>query len=101
MYETESKTWINEYGEEEKYAFKELSMCLSGHYHRGSSIETDSDCGNCDGSRCDSCHEVYTVTSYGTPEYRKTDYGKDVHIPCRWHRFNTYDEAKAFYDSLN
>ena len=106
MYETESKTWIDEYGYEEEYVFKELSMCLSGHCYRGSSSETDSDCGNCDGGRCDSCHEVYTVTSYGPPEYRKTDCENgvsvpyDVYTPCRWHRFDSYEKAKAFYDSL-
>ena len=32
---------------------------LTGHMHYGSPFETDSDCGNCDGARCDSCHTFW------------------------------------------
>ena len=31
---------------------------MSHHCHRGSPIETDWDCGNCDGARCDGCQKV-------------------------------------------
>lgn len=34
---------------------------LTGHMHYGSPYETSSDCGNCDGARCDRCREAYDV----------------------------------------
>jgi hypothetical protein len=43
---------------------------LSGHMYRGSAIETDSSCGNCDGGKCEGCVPVWEVadTSYYTIE---------------------------------
>ena len=35
---------------------------LTGHMHYMSPIETDSDCGNCDGARCDKCHTYHEVS---------------------------------------
>ena len=31
----------------------------SGHLYRHSGMETDSDCGNCNGGRCESCVEIW------------------------------------------
>ena len=39
---------------------------LTGHMHSGSAYETDSDCGNCDGARCDGCRSLYHA--YGWSE---------------------------------
>jgi hypothetical protein len=33
-----------------------ITKTLSGHMYVGSAIESSSDCGNCDGARCDHCH---------------------------------------------
>ena len=32
---------------------------LTHHMHYNSPFETDWDCGNCDGARCEGCHEYY------------------------------------------
>jgi len=37
---------------------------LTGHMYRGSIEETDSDCGNCDGARCEYCTELYSYYGY-------------------------------------
>lgn len=39
---------------------------LTGHAHYRSACETDSDCGNCDGARCDSCNALYYVHTLGS-----------------------------------
>lgn len=39
-----------------------VSKVYSGHMYRNSPYETSSDCGNCDGARCDDCKELYEVT---------------------------------------
>lgn len=38
-----------------------MKHSLTGHMYRGSAIETDSSCGNCDGGKCESCVVVWTV----------------------------------------
>lgn len=43
-----------------------ITRSLSGHMYHNSPYETDSDCGNCDGARCDECHEVYAVNQEST-----------------------------------
>jgi hypothetical protein len=37
---------------------------MSGHMYRGSAHETDSDCGNCDGARCEICVTTWAVYGY-------------------------------------
>lgn len=34
-----------------------ITVKLTGHLHRGSAIESSSDCGTCDGARCEGCHK--------------------------------------------
>ncbi len=34
------------------------SKHMSGHMYRNSPFETDNSCGNCDGARCELCHEI-------------------------------------------
>ena len=101
MFRCESKTFINTFGNEERYTYKTLEQCLSGHLYRGSDIETDTTCGNCDGARCDSCEVVTTVTLYSEPE--EYDQGWGFHVSCKpikWKRFDDVDEAIAYYESL-
>ena len=40
------------------------SFYYSGHCHRGSAIETDDSCGNCDGARCDTCRKIIVESHY-------------------------------------
>lgn len=47
---------------------KYLTKHLSGHMHFCSPYETDNDCGNCDGVKCDCCHDVYKVEDYANDE---------------------------------
>lgn len=96
------KDWVNEYGYNEGYTYKDISMSLSGHLCRGSVMETDNSCGNCDGGRCDSCREVYTVSMYDPPHEVITDYGwSELHDTLvSQKRFFDRSEAEAYYDSL-
>lgn len=40
---------------------KWVDKSYTGHIYHMSTIETSSDCGNCDGAQCDSCELAYTV----------------------------------------
>jgi hypothetical protein len=44
---------------------------LSGHMYRGSAHETDSDCGNCDGARCEGCTPSWEACGRGFPSYEE------------------------------
>ena len=46
-----------------------LNKHYNGHMYRGSATETDSDCGNCDGARCDTCKEYWTVDGNGDERF--------------------------------
>ena len=50
------------------------SFYYSGHCHRGSAIETDDSCGNCDGARCESCKKVIIE-----PHYSFSCYSEVIH----------------------
>ena len=46
-----------------------ITLVLTGHMYVGSAIETSSDCGNCNGARCESCRKNWefngrTYTSF-------------------------------------
>ena len=53
------------------------SFYYSGHCHRGSAIETDDSCGNCDGANCDTCRKVKIGEHYSFSCYTDTIY-KDL-----------------------
>jgi len=102
MYEVEMKSFVNEYGYEEKYISKSLESHLSGHLHRGSAMEIDNDCGNCDGGRCESCREMFEVTHCGKPIDKVNEFGwtesfENV-LAHRW--FADREEALAYYNNL-
>lgn len=65
--ELEYGSFINDYGVEERFVKKEIDSYLSGHIFRGSSYESDDDCGTCDGARCAWCMEHYIVTVFDRP----------------------------------
>ena len=44
-----------------------ISKVLTGHMHFMSPYETYSDCGNCDGARCETCREKYSVEDLDDP----------------------------------
>ena len=94
----EWKTFVNSFGEIERYCYKTFDTYLSGHLYRGSAIETDHSCGNCDGARCYDCEEMYQVTLYDVP--RETDNGSYVQKVLKWKRFMNEDDANKYYNSL-
>lgn len=96
--------WVNEYGYDEGYTWKTITMRKSGHLWRGSAMETDDSCGNCDGARCDSCRDVFEVFKFSEPKphihpiYGWHDYNYQVNLEHR--QFFREEEARAFYDTL-
>lgn len=101
MFKHAEKTFVNIFGNEEKYEYKTLEQYLSGHLCRGSAIETDTSCGNCDGGRCDSCEVVTKVTLYSEPA--EWDQGWGFHMSCKPIKYRIFDdieEAIDYYNSL-
>lgn len=98
-----TKSWINEYGYDEGYIYRSIDKSLTGHLWRGSAMETDSSCGNCDGANCDGCRELWTVTHYGPPHkevHPISGYEMWADTPLEKRYFYSEEEAQAFYDSL-
>jgi len=99
----ETASWANEYGYDEEYILKEMTVRKSGHLRRGSAMETDDSCGNCDGGRCDSCTDIYEVFGFSElkphidPEYGCDYYYQDTLVR---RIFDNEEEAKEFYDGL-
>lgn len=89
----EKLSFINEYGYEQSYSWKEVTMSLSGHLWRGSSMETDDSCGNCDGGRCNSCREIYEVFLWGELKHH-------IDPETGWHLWDYHDmlDHAVFYD---
>lgn len=50
-----------------------ISKHLSGHIYRNSPYESDDSCGTCDGARCDSCSEYWTVPGFDEDFYSKDE----------------------------
>lgn len=96
------KPWVNEYGYDEGYTYKGISSYLSGHLWRGSAMETDNSCGNCDGANCDSCRRMYVVTTYGEPRDVMTEWGWTERADSTLDRkvFTDREEAEAYYESI-
>lgn len=98
-----TKSWINEYGYDEGYTYRSIDKCLTGHLWRGSAMETDSSCGNCDGANCDHCEPMWTVAHYGPP-HKETHpvWGDDLWTDTVLEKRYFYDEeaARSYYDSL-
>lgn len=97
------RPWINDYGYNEGYIYRSIQKSMTGHLWRGSAMETDSSCGNCDGARCDHCKPKWTVTFYAPPHLEIDPVWGDT-IECVTVVEEQYfdDEAKAqeYYDSL-
>lgn len=97
------KSWVNEYGYDEGYVYRDISKSYTGHLYRGSAMETDSSCGNCDGARCDTCKPIWTVTRYDpphkeyVPEY-DDEFWCDTMVEKKI--FCNQEDAKNFYNSL-
>ena len=99
----ERTDWINEYGYNEGYTWKEIKMSKTGHLWRGSAMETYDSCGNCDGGRCDSCRDLYEVYKWSEPKkHIDPEYGHDYnyHDKLDYRAFFNKEEAIKFYDSL-
>lgn len=92
--EMKKSQFVNDYGIIEKYVQAEISMRLSGHCNAGSPYYSDWDCGNCDGGRCDTCTEIYTVTIYEKPVM--CDEGYRVTKIHEYRDFTDLDTAKAY-----
>lgn len=99
----EYKTFVNHHGVEDKYPWLWMSHHLTGHLHAGSAMETDSDCGNCDGGRCDTCRSCWTVTEYAEPvPHIDPDWGYD-YDECKvlgYRNFDSEDEAVRYFEKL-
>ena len=63
-----------------------IETILTGHMHRNSPYETSSDCGNCDGARCDYFTKLYEVTDFDSGKYHG--------------RYDTLEEAKKKKEEL-
>ena len=50
------------------------SIEYSGHMHRRSSIETCSDCGNCDGANCEDCKKIYIGILFNKERYESEEF---------------------------
>lgn len=92
--EMKESQFINDYGIVETYVQAEISMHLSGHCNAGSPYYSDWDCGNCDGGRCETCREIYTVTIYEEPVM--CDEGYRVTKIRKYWNFIDLDAAKAY-----
>lgn len=49
----------------------DVTKHMSGHMYRGSAHETDSDCGNCDGGRCEGCEPIWEACGRGFLSYEE------------------------------
>lgn len=87
--------FINDYGNAETYVKAEINMRLSGHCNTGSSYCSDWDCGNCDGGRCETCREIYSVIIYEEPVMCDEGYMVIKLHECS--NFIDLDEAKAYF----
>ncbi len=97
MFKYSKKMFVNAFGVEEQYVYKELEQYLSGHLYRRSEYESDNSCGNCDGARCDSCELITVVTLYSEPQ--ESVQGKICKLKI-WKRFTNEKEALEYYNSL-
>lgn len=102
MFEASYKSFVNDYGYDEAYISKSIESHLSGHLYRGSAIETDCSCGNCDGGRCESCIEIFEVAHCGVPIIKENEYGWDEQFENVLERRRFVDEEKAldYYNNL-
>lgn len=102
MFEFSNKTFVNDYGYDEAYIAKCIESHMSGHLCRGSAIETDSSCGNCDGGRCESCTEIFEVVHCGEPILKENEFGwlERFENVLEKRRFTNKEEALAYYNSL-
>lgn len=101
MFETKRESWINEYGYDEGYFRVELSTHMSGHLYRGSAMETDSDCGNCDGGRCDSCKRYWQVSTFEPPKESDPDEFGYTYQYCplvEKRLFDDEEKARAYFE---
>lgn len=100
----EKTSWKNEYGYDEGYTWKEITMRKSGHLWFKSAMETDDSCGNCDGAHCDLCRDIFEVYKFSEPK-------PHIHPKYGWHDYNYQDtlvyrifsneeEAKDFYETI-
>lgn len=62
---------LGKYSTEENWNYYSGQVSYTGHVHYGSPYETCSDCGNCDGAKCDVCKKV--VSSELLYQYSEED----------------------------
>ncbi len=89
--------FLNELGYPEKYESKSIEVEKTGHMNRGSDYSSSDVCGNCDGARCDYCHDIYCVTIFEKPIFDE-NFGcgvQNVHIK---RYFQDWDDALKFYN---
>lgn len=90
------KTWVDPFGIKGKYIYKSIEHHKSGHLWRHSAIETDSDCGNCNGARCKGCRDYWQVNLYAEPKpHIDPEWGYDYNEEVLLNSQNIYDEAVA------
>lgn len=95
----ESKTriaYVNEYGYPQVEHYAQLESFMTRHLYRGSAMETDDSCGNCDGGRCEDCVEMWAVKECHLEQGEDYDTEK---LDKVW-LFRTFEEAKAKFDEL-
>lgn len=54
-----------------------LTKSFTGHTHYGSAMESDDNCGTCDGAKCDSCKTRYRVEYLKNEKIIYSGYDKD------------------------
>ena len=89
--------FLNEWGYPEKYDSKSIEVEKTGHMNRGSAYSSSDSCSNCDGARCDYCHDIYCVTICDRPTYN-AELGYRVQNVRIKRYFQDWDDALKFYN---
>lgn len=94
--EIEWAHFLNENGYLERYEAKSIEVEKTGHLNRGSDYSSSDSCGNCDGARCDYCHDIYCVTIFEKPIF-DGDLGYSVQNIRVKRYFQDWDDALKFF----
>lgn len=93
----DSTTWSTQMDTEVNIV---IETYFSGHLYAHSAMETSDSCGNCDGSRCDTCKKMFSVTASILVPAEKTGNYHDEFRPIAWGRFYNQADAKDHFDKM-
>lgn len=97
MYKSKERVaYVNEYGYAQYEHYAQMESFMTHHIYRGSAMETDDSCGNCDGGSCEGCVELWAVSQCHLE--RGEDYDTEK-VDKIW-IFDNVEEAQAKFDEL-